>query len=221
MFSITSDETKATSAEGVSRERAIAAFEMFLEAIGLNTQEENLRGTPERVAKAFIDELFIGLYSKLPEIKTFDTPISTRLHTVDLTDLTVRSMCAHHFMPITGKAQVLAVFIPDANNRAKLPGLSKYARVVEHFSRRPQLQERLTQQIADYLIETVGAVLIGVKVTAKHHCMSHRGVESHPEGETITTVVQRVNSSTIIDPYIRGLVDSIEKDFYKPSFRCS
>lgn len=174
------------------RNAAEKAISDFILAMGLNRDEENLAHTPKRVALAYIDELFRGVFTEPPEIKTFDTYISSDVFPVVLDDLPIRSMCAHHFMPITGKAKVIAVFTPNEHKRVALPGLSKYARVVEHFSRRPQLQERLTQQIADYLMSKIGAEMIGVQIRATHHCMSHRGVTAHPEGETITIATRRL-----------------------------
>ncbi len=192
--------------------KAQKAMQEFIEACGLNVKEGNLAGTAERVATAYVEELFSGVHGEAPEIKAFPTPISTMGHTITI-EAPVRSMCAHHFMPITGVAQILVAFLPDDAGNANLPGLSKYARVVDYWSRRPQLQERLTQQIGEYLTTYTDAAVVCVKVKATHHCMSHRGVQSHPEGVT-TTVATYVKKQ-------HPLIEELVKAFYPSGITCT
>lgn len=224
MLSIKKDESYTGS---IDAHAAQAAFKEFITALGLNPDEENLRETPFRMAKMFTDELLVGGYSEPPSIKSFPTPIGSQsdLTIIQLNDIPVKSLCAHHFMPITGNASILAVFQPDDSGNVELPGLSKYAAVVRYFSRRPQLQERLTQQVTDYLYAETKAVLVGVRVSAKHHCMSHRGVETHPEGETITIATRVVSwqdlpshTPAYTSRYERIL--SMEQSFRVAQFRC-
>lgn len=218
MSAITNDLTKGK--QPVDRAGAEEAIKKFLECIGLNTDEGNLINTPHRVASAYIDELFSGLFTDPPNIAVFPTAVSTDLVPIFLKDISVRSMCAHHLMPITGTAQILAIFSAQWNaveraHTVELPGLSKYSRVVEYFSRRPQLQERLTQQVAEFLYTNTTAAFVGVRITAKHHCMSHRGVQEHPEGETTTLAYKFKRTAPHAD------VMSVAESFISSTFNCT
>ena len=150
-------------------ERIERAVREILLAIGENIEREGLRRTPNRVARMY-QELFNGL-SKDPaeHLTTAFTEIYDEL--VVLRDISFNSMCEHHLMPFEGKAHV--AYLPDG----QVIGISKLARVVDDFAHRPQVQERLTSQIADLLMEKLKAKGIAVVIHATHTCMTCRGIK--------------------------------------------
>lgn len=134
--------------------------------------DPNSQDTPHRVAKMYINELYSGLYSPEPKITVFEN-IDTYDGIVFQGDIEVKSQCSHHHMPFFGKAYV--AYIPGKSN--KIIGLSKLNRIVEFFSRRPQVQENLTMQIHDFLNNIlVDSPGVAVMIKAKHTCVSHRGI---------------------------------------------
>ena len=144
-------------------------FRTVMEALGLDLDDPNLKGTPLRVARAYC-ELFSGLDpAHEPELRTF--PNAERYaQAVTVTHIPFYSLCAHHFLPFFGAAHV--AYVP----KDRVVGLSKLARVVEYFARRPQTQEALTEQVADLLdrrLQPAGAMVV---VDARHFCMEMRGV---------------------------------------------
>ena len=145
-----------------------AAVERMLVAIGEDPQREGLRDTPRRVAEMY-RELFSGLNEDPAEHLNVDFTENYD-EMVVLRDIPFHSMCEHHLLPFVGKAHV--AYLP----RGKVVGLSKLARIVESFARRPQLQERLTSQIADLLMTRLDARGVGVILEATHTCMTIRGV---------------------------------------------
>lgn len=184
------------TAENPEVPRAEYHFEKFIEALGLDTEDEHMERTPERVHEAFRDELFRGLKEDPAEYleRTFSAPKSNGTSgevTEEVTDagfiiqdgIEVKSMCAHHFLPFQGQAHV--GYIPQD----EITGLSKLARVVDGFSRRPQVQERLTNQIADAIHDKLEPLATVVVVEAKHECMSVRGVQE-PESMTRTSALR-------------------------------
>ena len=147
----------------------VAAVRTILDSIGEDPQREGLLGTPERVARMY-GELFAGL-DEDPG-RHLDVSFTEQYdEMVVLRDIPFFSMCEHHLLPFMGKAHV--AYLPDG----KVVGLSKLARVVEGYARRPQLQERLTQQIAELLMERLEAKGVGVILEATHTCMTIRGVQ--------------------------------------------
>ncbi|RMF49379.1 MAG: GTP cyclohydrolase I FolE [Bacteroidetes bacterium] len=154
------------------REAAIAHhFGEIMRLLGLNLEDPSLRDTPHRVAKMYLRELFIGLDpANEPQIRTFPNTYRYNQMVVEK-DIRVRSVCEHHFVPIIGVAHV--AYIPTD----KVVGLSKLNRVVDYFARRPQVQERLTTQVADFLQEKLGTPHVAVIVDAKHYCVSMRGIQ--------------------------------------------
>ena len=153
----------------------------ILEAVGEDPKREGLKDTPARVARMY-QELFSGLKSDPAEhLQAFFTDKYDEL--VVLRDIPFSSMCEHHLMPFEGKAHV--AYLPDG----RVCGLSKLARVVEAFARRPQLQERLTFQIADLLTEKLQAKGVAVVISAVHTCMTCRGVRK--AGTTMITSAVR------------------------------
>jgi GTP cyclohydrolase I len=149
-------------------------------ALGLNLTDDSLIDTPKRIAKMFVYEKFWGLKPEnFPKCTVIDNKMNYD-EMVTEKNITVLSDCEHHFVQIDGKAHVS--YIPNA----KVLGLSKLNRVVEYFSRRPQVQERLTQQIGEALKYILGTDDVAVVINAKHYCVISRGVEDHGS-ETVTS----------------------------------
>lgn len=157
----------------VDYDAAVQAAEDFIEALGLDLENEHLKGTPTRLAKSRAYELFEGLQQDPREHleRTFEDSESISDQFVIVDNIQVESMCAHHFLPFRGRAHV--GYIPDE----EVVGLSKLARVVRGYARRPQVQERLTNQIADAIHEELEPQAVVVFVRAEHECMSCRGIE--------------------------------------------
>jgi GTP cyclohydrolase I len=159
------------------------AVREILDAIGEDPDREGLKGTPARVARAY-EFLFAGLHSDPTRQLTVGFQ-EDHHEMVLIRDIPFYSVCEHHLLPMVGKAHV--GYIPDG----KVVGLSKLARVVEGYSRRPQLQERLTAQVADALHESLGARGAIVVVEADHLCMTVRGVQK-PGSVTVTSAVRGI-----------------------------
>ena len=144
--------------------------QLLLEGLGVDLDSEHYRDTPERTANAWIDELCSGLGEKKFSLTTFPVGANYESSMVVLQHIPVRSVCAHHLLPFYGEATV--AYIPDE----RLCGLSKLSRIVDYFSRRPQVQEELTSDITNYLCEQLSPQGAGVIVKATHMCMAMRGV---------------------------------------------
>ena len=169
----------------VDIERISAAVVEILEAIGEDPQREGLLRTPERVANMYA-EVFAGLRED-PEHHLEVQFEAEHDEMVMVRDIPFYSMCEHHLLPFVGKAHV--AYVPG--EAGKITGLSKLARLVEAYARRPQVQERLTSQVADKLMEVLeprGALVV---VEAEHHSMSMRGVRK-PGSLTITSAVRGI-----------------------------
>ena len=149
-----------------------AAVRMILEAVGEDPGREGLRETPQRVARMYA-EIFSGLTAS-PEdhLKLFSEP-SQSDEMVIVRDIPLYSVCEHHLLPFIGKAHI--AYIPK---NGKIIGLSKFARIVDTFARRPQVQERLTSQVADFLYENLQPYGVAVLIEAEHLCMTMRGARA-------------------------------------------
>lgn len=158
-------------------------LEILEDARGRDTLREGIRETPERVAKAFTDELFRG-YDQDPMdvFKTFEVEVESG-DMVILRDLPVYSTCEHHLLPFIGKAHI--AYIPGE----QVLGLSKFARLIDVFGRRLQVQERLTKQVADALMEGLDPQGVIVIIEAEHMCMTIRGVQA-PGTMTLTSAIR-------------------------------
>jgi GTP cyclohydrolase IA len=168
---------KAKAGGGVDRPRIEKAVREILLAIGENPDREGLLKTPERVARMY-EELFGGLNDD-PQ-KHLENVFSENYdEIVLLKDIPFHSMCEHHLLPFMGQAHV--AYIP----RGKVLGVSKLARIVASFASRPQVQERLTTQIAEFLMQKVNALGVAVVLEAAHTCMTIRGVKK--PGSTMVT----------------------------------
>lgn len=150
----------------------------IMETLELDLTDDSLEGTPRRVAKMYVDEWFYGLQEdKFPKIMAVDNKMKYNQVLVEK-NIKVNSVCEHHLVPIVGVAQV--AYIPDK----KVIGLSKLNRIVDYYSRKPQIQERLTEEIFNKLVEILGTENVAVIVDAKHFCVITRGIKD-------------VNSSTV------------------------
>jgi GTP cyclohydrolase I len=167
----------------VDKPRIEKAVREILEAIGEDPDREGLLRTPERVADMF-EEIFAGL-SDDPDDHLSVTFAADHDEMIMVKDIPLYSMCEHHLVPFLGRAHV--AYIPNANGR--ITGLSKLARLVESYARRPQVQERLTSQIADHIDEKLVPRGVLVVIEAEHLCMSMRGVQK-PGSTTVTSAVR-------------------------------
>jgi GTP cyclohydrolase I len=157
-------------------------FKEIMETLGLDLTDDSLKGTPERVAKMYIKEIFSGLDpANKPKIALFENRYQYKQMLVEK-NITFYSNCEHHFVPIFGKAHVAYV------SNGKVIGLSKLNRIVQYYSKRPQVQERLTMQIAKELQSVLKTDDVAVLIDAKHLCVSSRGI-------------QDINSATVTSFY--------------------
>ena len=146
-------------------------FSEIMHTLGLDLKDDSLKGTPKRVAKMFVKEMFSGLNPKnKPEISLFDNKYGYKEMLIEK-DITLYSNCEHHFVPIIGKAHV-AYFPGD-----KVIGLSKINRLVQFYAKRPQVQERLTIQISEGLQEILQHKNVAVIIEADHLCVASRGIK--------------------------------------------
>ena len=153
------------------KKKIAVLFEEIMDVMGLDLTDDSLKGTPERVAKMYIDEIFSGLNPKnKPKVALFDNKYQYNQMLVEK-DITFYSNCEHHFVPIIGKAHVAYI------SSGKVIGLSKLNRIVQYYAKRPQVQERLTNQIAEELKGILGTKDVAVIIDAKHLCVSSRGIK--------------------------------------------
>lgn len=169
-----------------------AHFKQIMEELGLDLTDDSLSGTPYRVAKMYVKELFYGLNPiNKPKLSTFQNKYGYKKMLIEQ-NITIDSACEHHFLPITGHAHV--AYIPNE----RVIGLSKINRLVNYYAHRPQVQERLCKQILEDLQKTLNTRSVIVMITAKHLCVSSRGIKD-------------ISSSTITIEY--------GGDFEKPATR--
>ena len=153
------------------KEKIADLFKEIMDVMGLDLSDDSLKGTPKRVAKMYIEEIFSGLNpANKPKVALFDNKYQYNQMLVEK-NITFYSNCEHHFVPIMGKAHVAYV------SSGKVIGLSKLNRIVQHYAKRPQVQERLTNQIAEELKEVLKTEDIAVIIDAKHLCVSSRGIK--------------------------------------------
>lgn len=153
------------------KEKIALLFEEIMQVMGLDLTDDSLKGTPKRVAKMYIDEIFSGLNPQnKPKVALFDNKYQYNQMLVEK-NISFYSNCEHHFVPIIGKAHVAYI------SSGKVIGLSKLNRIVQYYAKRPQVQERLTNQIANELKDILDTDDIAVIVDAKHLCVSSRGIK--------------------------------------------
>lgn len=146
-------------------------FREIMNVLGLDLNDDSLKGTPKRVAKMYVKEIFSGLDPKnFPDIQLFDNKYNYKEMLVEK-DIQFYSNCEHHFVPIVGKAHVAYI------SSGQVIGLSKINRIVQHFAKRPQVQERLTVQIAQSLKKILNTEDVAVVIDAVHLCVSSRGIK--------------------------------------------
>ena len=152
----------------------------ILETLGMDLKDDSLKGTPLRVAKMFVNEIFGGLDpTKKPKASTFDNKYQYGEMLVEK-NITLYSTCEHHFLPIVGRAHVAYI------SNGTVVGLSKMNRIVDHFSKRPQVQERLTIQIVEELQKVLNTKDVACVIDAKHLCVNSRGIRDI-ESSTVTS----------------------------------
>lgn len=155
-------------------------FASIMHTLGLDLNDESLKGTPHRVAKMYVKEIFRGLNPDYkPVARKFDNKFDYRDMVVEK-NINVTSFCEHHFLPFIGKAHVAYI------SSGKVIGLSKINRIVDYYSKRPQVQERLTLQIANELKDALETDDVAVFIESKHLCVSTRGIKDR-ESSTVTT----------------------------------
>lgn len=183
MIDLIGDEHISTSADTPLREDAFALsdkekmakieqhFRAIMETLGLDLNDDSLRGTPKRVAKMYVQEIFSGLNpANKPSVALFENKYQYNEMLVEK-DITFFSNCEHHFVPIMGKAHVAYI------SNGYVIGLSKINRIVQYFAKRPQVQERLTVQIAEELKRVLKTDDVAVVIDAAHLCVSSRGIQ--------------------------------------------
>jgi GTP cyclohydrolase I len=155
------------------------SVEHILETIGMDLTDDSIKGTPNRVAKMFVNEMFGGLHpSKKPKASTFENNYHYGEMLVEK-NITVYSTCEHHLLPIIGRAHVAYI------SNGRVIGLSKMNRIVDYYAKRPQVQERLTMQIVQELQEALGTEDVACVIDAKHLCVNSRGIRDI-ESSTVT-----------------------------------
>lgn len=161
-------------------------FSEILEILGLDLKNNSLKKTPHRIAKMYVKELFSGLdLKKFPKVSFVEDPcIDKDPQMILVKNVSLKSFCEHHFVPMIGTAKI--AYIPK---NGKIIGLSKINRIADHFCKRPQLQERLTAQIADSLSIVLDTEDIAVYTHLKHYCVTFRGIQDH-ESITETQVLR-------------------------------
>ena len=180
-----SDEEKIKRISGYFRE--------IMTTLGLDLSDDSLNGTPGRVAKMYVKEIFSGLNPKnKPDIALFDNKYRYSQMLVEK-NITLYSNCEHHFVPIIGKAHIAYI------SSGKVIGLSKLNRIVQYYAQRPQVQERLTLQIANELKAVLNTEDVAVVIDAVHLCVSSRGIKD-------------VSSSTITAEYSGMFLDTVRKN---------
>ena len=162
------------------KERISILFSEIMDVLGLDLTDDSLKGTPDRVAKMYVEEIFSGLDPEnKPKVALFDNKYQYNQMLVEK-NITFYSNCEHHFVPIIGKAHIAY------KSSGKVIGLSKLNRIVQYYAKRPQVQERLTNQIANELKTVLETDDVAVIIDAKHLCVSSRGVKDDTSA-TVTT----------------------------------
>lgn len=183
------DAFKLSDAE--KKEKIALLFEEIMEVMGLDLTDDSLKGTPKRVAKMYIDEIFSGLNPQnKPKVALFDNKYQYNQMLVEK-NISFYSNCEHHFVPIIGKAHVAYI------SSGKVIGLSKLNRIVQYYAKRPQVQERLTNQIANELKQILDTEDIAIIIDAKHLCVSSRGIKD--------------DTSATVTSYYGGVFNTPEK----------
>jgi GTP cyclohydrolase I len=174
------------------KQKISTLFAEIMDVLGLDLTDDSLKGTPNRVAKMYIEEIFSGLDPKnKPKVALFDNKYQYNQMLVEK-NITFYSNCEHHFVPIIGKAHIAY------KSSGKVIGLSKINRIVQYYAKRPQVQERLTNQIANELKTVLETEDVAVIIDAKHLCVSSRGVKDDTSATVTTYFGGEFNSASKI-----------------------
>jgi GTP cyclohydrolase I len=174
-------------------------FAAIIKTLGLNLADDSLKDTPRRVANMYVKEIFSGLnIANKPSISLFDNTYAYTEMLIEK-DITVYSYCEHHFVPIIGKAHV--AYIPNG----KVIGLSKINRLVSYYSKRPEMKERLTHQIAEGLKEALHTQDVGVRIDAIHLCVASRGIKDTQSGTSTAAYFGKFQEDKIRSEFLTML----------------
>lgn len=175
-------------------------FTQIMETLGLDLEDDSLKDTPKRVAKMYVEEIFKGLSEdNKPSISLFENKYNYNQMLVEK-NIGLYSQCEHHFLPIIGKAHV--AYIPGE----KVIGLSKLNRIVDYYARRPQVQERLTMNIAEELMEVLGHKDVAVYIEADHLCVASRGIEDRDSATVTSFYSGRFEEEAIKQEFMRQAI---------------
>ena len=175
-------------------------FAVIMETLGLDLNDDSLKGTPYRVAKMYVKEIFAGLDPKnKPKISVFDNKYNYNKMLIEK-NITLRSSCEHHFLPISGVAHVGYI------SSGKVIGLSKMNRIVDYFGKRPQVQERMTVQIYNELKKELNTDHVIVVIDAEHLCVSARGIKDDKSSTGTMEYGGKFNEASYRDEFLR-LID--------------
>ncbi|MDA9353937.1 GTP cyclohydrolase I FolE [Flavobacteriaceae bacterium] len=183
------------------KEKIAVLFKEIMDVIGLDLTDDSLKGTPKRVAKMYIEEIFSGLNpNNKPKIALFDNKYQYNQMLVEK-NITFYSNCEHHFVPIIGKAHIAYI------SSGKVIGLSKLNRIVQYYAKRPQVQERLTNQIAEDLKNALQTDNVAVIIDAKHLCVSSRGIKDDTSATVTSYYGGEFNTPSKINELLNYLKD--------------
>lgn len=186
-FDLSDDEKK---------EKIAFHFKVIMETLGLDLTDDSLQGTPKRVAKMYVEEIFSGLNPKnKPKIALFENKYKYDQMLVEK-DILLYSNCEHHFLPIYGKAHIAYI------SNGKVIGLSKLNRIVNYFAKRPQVQERLSVQIGEELKSILNTEDVAVLIEAKHLCVSSRGIQDDQSSTVTSYYSGQFKSDTKIQEFL-------------------
>lgn len=182
-------------------EKIEAHFREIMDTLGLDLDDDSLSGTPRRVAKMYVQEIFSGLNPEnKPTIRLFENKYRYNEMLVEK-DISFYSNCEHHFVPIIGKAHVAYI------SNGKVIGLSKINRIVQYFAKRPQVQERLTVQISEELKRVLQTEDVAVVIDAKHLCVSMRGVEDTSSSTVTAQYSGKFKADQTRNEFLKYLAD--------------
>jgi len=188
---ILTDEDKVEIIEG--------HFKQIMLTLGLDLNDDSLNGTPYRVAKMYVNEIFKGLNPEnKPKISVFENKYNYSQMLVEK-NINLNSSCEHHFLPIMGKAHVAYI------STGKVIGLSKINRIVDYYAKRPQVQERLTVQIANELKKILNTEDVAVVIDAKHMCVSSRGIQDESSTTLTAEYHGKFKNEKVKEEFLRYL----------------
>jgi len=179
-------------------------FKAIMEIMGLDLEDDSLKGTPYRVAKMYVKEIFFGLNpAHKPKIALFENKYRYNQMLVEK-NIIVQSTCEHHFLPIYGRCHVAYI------SNGQVIGLSKINRIVQYFSKRPQVQERLTMQILDELKRVLQTEDVAVYIDARHMCVSSRGIKDTSSSTVTSAYAGKFAEETTKNEFLSSVHDNVK-----------